>query len=72
MKIKVLSQNMVFQDDICVQNALKLTYEHLQCQKISRELRPLDPQGRGEKGGEEWDPQISKRGCANEVCSATV
>jgi len=36
--------------DFVLKNALKLTYEHLEHQKIFRGLRPLDPQGREGEG----------------------
>jgi hypothetical protein len=36
-----------------IQNALKLTYKHLQVKKFFRGLRPRTPRIRGAKGGEE-------------------
>lgn len=43
---------MAFQDvDIFVQNALKLTYKHLQCQNIFPCALLLAPRGKERKGG---------------------
>jgi hypothetical protein len=43
-KSKIHGKNPVCQAiDLCIEIALKLTYEHLELKKISRGLRPLDP-----------------------------
>jgi hypothetical protein len=50
---KLMDKNLDFKSiDFYVQNALKLTYEHLAIKKIFRGLRPWTPkEGEGGRGG---------------------
>jgi hypothetical protein len=68
---KFASQNLVNQTAVfCVRNALKVTYEHVRSEKISRLLYPGPPlnregghrEGKKRKGGEERESRDREEG----------